>query len=46
VATLSGDEPLAAFLIGKGANGEIQPVNQRLVEELVYVGGYYTDSDY
>jgi ankyrin repeat protein len=46
VANLSGDAPLAAFLIGKGANGEIQPVNQRLVEEFVYIGGYYADSDY
>lgn len=41
VAQISGDMVLAEFLLSKGANPAIEPLNKEPVEEFQYMGEYY-----
>jgi hypothetical protein len=41
VAQISGDMALAEFLISKGADPNIQPVDNEFVEEFPYLGEFW-----
>lgn len=41
IAQISGDTVLAEFLLGRGANPDIEPINKKLVTEFRYTGDYW-----